>query len=74
MGSPLRIGILGAAQIVPFAIIDPAKSHPDVEVYAIAARDIAKAEKFAKKHRIKRWFGGQNGYQGMCVATIIRSS
>jgi len=33
-------------------------------VYAVAARDIGRAEKFAKKHGIKKWFGGENGYQG----------
>jgi len=63
-GSPLRIGILGAAKIAPISLIYPARSHPDVEVYAVAARDIGRAEKFAKKHGIKKWFGGKNGYQG----------
>ncbi|KAL4071626.1 hypothetical protein V8B97DRAFT_1899795 [Scleroderma yunnanense] len=62
-GTPLKTGILGAANIAPIALIYPAKSHPDVEVYAVAARDITRAEQFAKKHGINKWFGGQNGYQ-----------
>lgn len=62
-GPPLKIGILGAANIAPNALIYPARSHPEVEVYGVAARDIRKAEKFAKKYGIKKWYGGQDGYQ-----------
>ncbi|KAH7885240.1 NAD(P)-binding protein [Phlebopus sp. FC_14] len=61
--TPLKFGILGAANIAPPALVTPAKSHPDVEVYAVAARDIKRAESYAKKHGIKKWFGGQDGYQ-----------
>ncbi|GAA4640327.1 Gfo/Idh/MocA family oxidoreductase [Actinoallomurus vinaceus] len=50
--SPLRIGVLGAARIVPMALIKPARQVPDVEIAAIAARDRARAEKFAAKHGI----------------------
>lgn len=60
---PLRIGILGAAAIAPAALVLPAKSHPEVELYAIAARDIGRAENFAKKHGFKKWYGGTDGYQ-----------
>jgi predicted dehydrogenase len=48
----LRIGVLGAARIAPAALIRPARKVPDVEVSAIAARDPAKAAKFAHKHDI----------------------
>ncbi|KAI6110139.1 NAD(P)-binding protein [Pisolithus sp. B1] len=48
-GSPLKIGILGAANIAPNALIYPARSHPEVEVFAF--------------HGIKKWYGGQDGYQ-----------
>jgi len=34
------------------AFIIPAKTHPDVVVAAIAARDQKKAEAYAKKHGI----------------------
>jgi predicted dehydrogenase len=50
--SPLRIGVLGAARIVPMALIRPSRQVPDVEVTAIAARDRARAEKFAAEHGI----------------------
>ncbi|KAG2362334.1 hypothetical protein BDR07DRAFT_1407370 [Suillus spraguei] len=60
---PLKIGILGAAAIVPNALVLPAKSHPEVELYAVAARDISRAENFSKKHGFKKWYGGENGYQ-----------
>ncbi|EPE33234.1 NAD(P)-binding Rossmann-fold containing protein [Glarea lozoyensis ATCC 20868] len=48
----LKFGILGAARIVPMGLIVPAKSHPEVIVQAIAARDRTRAEAFAKKHGI----------------------
>lgn len=50
--SPLRIGILGAARIAPMALINPAKSNPDVVIAAVAARDAARATAFASKHDI----------------------
>jgi predicted dehydrogenase len=36
----------------PLTLINPAKTHPEVIVKAIAARDRAKAEKFAKANGI----------------------
>ncbi|PSN69848.1 NAD(P)-binding protein [Corynespora cassiicola Philippines] len=48
----LRFGILGAANIAPMALIGPARSHPEVIIAAVAARDPKKAEAFAKKHGI----------------------
>ncbi|KDQ14949.1 hypothetical protein BOTBODRAFT_333766 [Botryobasidium botryosum FD-172 SS1] len=63
--SPLRIGIIGAARIAPDAIITPAMSHPDIVVAAIAARDMSRAQDFAKRHGIEKVFGGSNGYQQM---------
>ena len=50
--APLRIGVLGAASIAPPALIKPARRVDEVEVAAVAARDKAKAEKFARKHGI----------------------
>ncbi|KAL5513239.1 hypothetical protein ACEPAH_3637 [Sanghuangporus vaninii] len=61
----LRCGILGAAKIAPDALIRPAKSHPEVIVSAVAARDKGKAEAFAKIHGIPKAFSGVNGYQDM---------
>jgi len=52
----VRIGILGAANIVPAALIKPAKPLAEVTVTAIAARDITRAQAFAKKHQIPRVF------------------
>ncbi|KAI1133269.1 putative oxidoreductase [Nemania abortiva] len=48
----IRFGILGAAGIAPLALIIPAKSHPEVIVQAVAARNRERAEKFAKSHGI----------------------
>ena len=48
----LRIGLLGAARIAPAALIKPAKALDGVEVAAVAARDPARAARFAAKHGI----------------------
>src|SRR5919107_394987 len=52
--SPLRIGVLGAAAIVPMALTSPARSVSDVQTVGIAARDPKRAEAFARKHHIPR--------------------
>ncbi|KAI0113649.1 hypothetical protein GGR51DRAFT_19775 [Nemania sp. FL0031] len=51
---PLCFGVLGAADIAPAAISLPAKSHPDIIVETVAARDPAKATTYAKKHGIPK--------------------
>lgn len=50
----IRIGILGAANIVPMSLLNPAHFLSSVEIVAVAARDKNRAEQFAKKHGIKR--------------------
>jgi len=50
----LRIGVLGAARIAPMALVRPAKSVPGVRVAAVAARDPARAQAFARRHGIER--------------------
>jgi predicted dehydrogenase len=52
--SSIRIGVLGAAAIVPAALTNPARSVPEAEVTAIAARDPKRAQTFARKHHIPR--------------------
>jgi predicted dehydrogenase len=51
---PIRIGVLGAAAIVPMALTNPARNVPEAHVVAIAARDPKRAEAFARKHHIPR--------------------
>ncbi|KAF9904878.1 hypothetical protein EC991_002241 [Linnemannia zychae] len=48
----LRIGILGAANIAPNALIGPAKHISSVIVVSVAARDPVKAKAYADKHGI----------------------
>lgn len=52
----VRIGILGAARIVPSALIKPAQQVAEVIVAGIAARDIARGQAFARKHSIPQVF------------------
>ncbi|KAK0641110.1 hypothetical protein B0T16DRAFT_208606 [Cercophora newfieldiana] len=64
----IRFGILGAANIAPMALITPARQHPEVIVSAVAARDRAKAEKYAKKHKIEHVFGS---YQELLDSDVV---
>ncbi|MFI4934774.1 MAG: Gfo/Idh/MocA family protein [Caulobacterales bacterium] len=47
-----RIGLLGASKIAPPAVIAPAKAHPDFEVTAVGASDMARARAYAATHGI----------------------
>lgn len=55
--NPVRFGILGAATIAPRALIKPARSHPDMVIDAVAARQLAKAQAFAKEWAIPKAYG-----------------
>ncbi len=50
----LRVGIIGAARVATYAMIAPAKDDPRVEVLAVAARDVARAQVYASEHGIPR--------------------
>ncbi|GAA4906584.1 Gfo/Idh/MocA family oxidoreductase [Tessaracoccus lubricantis] len=52
MNHPIRFGILGAAGITPQALIAPAQGNPDVDLFAVAARNRGRAEAFAAEHGI----------------------
>lgn len=55
MGAQLvRVGLLGASQIAPLALIAPAARRDDVEVVSVAARDPERAASFAAEHGIAR--------------------
>jgi len=51
---PLRLGVLGAAKITPMALVRPAREVPEVAIAAVAARDPARAEAFARRHGIPK--------------------
>jgi predicted dehydrogenase len=55
--SVVRIGILGAARIAPSAVIAPARANAEVDVVAVAARDVKRAKDFAAKHGIPTAYG-----------------
>ncbi|MBV8159617.1 MAG: gfo/Idh/MocA family oxidoreductase, partial [Acidimicrobiia bacterium] len=46
------MGCLGAARIAPAALIKPARADDEVEVRALAARDVTRARAFAAKHGV----------------------
>jgi len=48
----VRIGLLGAARIAPAALTKPARVVPEADVVVMAARDRARAEKFAAKQGV----------------------
>jgi len=61
----LRFGILGAAKIAPLALILAARSHSDVVIAGVAARDEKRAKAFAMKYDIEKVYFGPIGYQRM---------
>ncbi|KZV67241.1 NAD(P)-binding protein [Peniophora sp. CONT] len=61
--SPLRFGLLGTSWIAVTAVINTAKSHPEVVVAAVASRDASRGEAYARKHQIKTVYSGADGYQ-----------
>lgn len=50
----VRFGVLGAARIAPAALITPAAENAEVEVSAVAARDLSRGRTFAAKHGVAR--------------------
>jgi predicted dehydrogenase len=50
----IRIGVLGAAAIVPAALTHPARTITEAQIVAIAARDPKRAETFARRYHIPR--------------------
>ncbi len=50
----LRIGILGAARVATYALIDAARAVDGVMVQAVAARDPARARAYADQHGLAR--------------------
>jgi len=58
MSSPLRLGILGAARIAPFAVIRHARRLDSVDVVAVAEEHHPNRhlERYAKKYRIPMTF------------------
>jgi len=67
----LRFGIIGAANIAPMALILAARSHPEVVIAGVAARDEQKAKAFAKKHDIDKVYFGPTGYQRTQLAQML---
>ncbi len=64
MSADLRIGTLGAAKITPMALVRPARNVERVTVTAVAARDRARAETFAKKHGIAKVYDDYDALLG----------
>lgn len=55
---PVHIGILGAAGITPTALVAPVHATGAARLVAIAARDRARAEQFARDHSVERVHDG----------------
>jgi predicted dehydrogenase len=52
--SDVRFGILGAARIAPMALVRPARQVDGARIVAVAARDAARAARFATRQGIPR--------------------
>ncbi len=62
--------MLGAARIGAPGLIIPARSHPEVVVHAVAARDLSRAQAYAKKHGIKKAYEGYQGIEFDCMCFV----
>ena len=69
----IRFGLLGTSRIAVNAMINPGKSHTDVVVAAVASRDQARVDRYAKQHSIATTYAGSDAYQsqlphsGTCI-------
>lgn len=52
----------------PLALITPAKSHPEVIIQAVSARDRKRAEEFAKSHSIPEV---KDSYEGTLIPLTL---
>jgi predicted dehydrogenase len=68
MHQDIRIGALGAAQITQQGLVLPAQAVDGIEVVAIAARDRARAERYADQHDIPRVF---DSYEALLASRDI---
>ncbi|KAF3483533.1 NAD binding oxidoreductase [Arthroderma uncinatum] len=53
----LKLGVLSTARINSAAVIHPAETHPDVELYGIASRDAQTAKNAATKYGFSKSYG-----------------
>ena len=57
----MKIGILGAGQIAQVMArtitLLHQNGHPEVELYAVGARDLSRAQAFAQAHGVEKAFG-----------------
>jgi predicted dehydrogenase len=66
---PVRWGILSTAHINR-AVIPPAQASPDVDLVAVASRDLPRAEDYARKWEIERAYGS---YEELLAAPDIEA-
>ncbi|KAI0359853.1 NAD-P-binding protein [Trametes cingulata] len=62
---PLRFGMLGAARVGPDALFKPARTHPEVDVVAVACRDEARGSRYANQHHIPKLYSGPRAYHDL---------
>lgn len=55
--SKINIGILSTARITARAILEQAKSFPEVSIVGIASRNLSKAKEYALHHKIPHYYG-----------------
>ncbi|KAM5464008.1 hypothetical protein MauCBS54593_007184 [Microsporum audouinii] len=64
----LKLGVLSTAGINSAAVIHPAETHPDVDLYGIASRDAGTAKKAAERYGFSKSYGS---YQELLDDPII---
>jgi predicted dehydrogenase len=56
MMNTIRWGIIGCGNVVEYKSGPPLYRTPNSELVAVMRRDAAKAEDFARRHNVKRWY------------------
>jgi predicted dehydrogenase len=67
--TPVRWGILSTAHINRL-VIPPAQASPDVDLVAVASRDLGRAEEYARTWRIERAYGS---YEELLAAPDVEA-
>lgn len=53
--TPLGVGLLGSARVSLYALIEPSRTLPDLQVAMVGSSDPERAFRFAAAHDIPRW-------------------
>jgi len=66
----MRVGLLGASRIAPKAIIAPIAKRDDMQIVALACRDVTRGEAYAREHNLGP-IDVLDSYEALCARDDI---